>query len=238
MSEADQLIEIERNMTILYRYCLTLTHSPWEAEDIVQEACLRVLPLLKGQRPHANPAALIKRTAKNIWIDQVRRQQLKDRLIQQLAGYEAHTDEHSFEVEHILSALVQRLSPLQLTVFLLRDVFQYKAAEAAARLQMTEGAVKAALHRARKGVAALKQHLDPETGVVPAASQANSEWFQAFISAFQCSDPEALIYLALVQDNLIEPLQAVGQLNGFAQSPIYTAPNTSAFTSPNAMYAA
>ncbi|UVI32311.1 RNA polymerase sigma factor [Paenibacillus spongiae] len=234
MSKSDQLVEIEQNMTVLYRYCLTLTHSAWEAEDIVQEACLRALPLLKGKHPHANPAALLKRTAKNIWIDQVRRQQLGDRLMQQLAGREAYVDEHSFEVEHILSALVHRLSPLQLTVFLLRDVFQYKAAEAAARLQMTEGAVKAALHRARKSIASLRQHLDPEAGTAPAGC-VDSEWFQAYLSAFQCSDPEALIYLALVQDRLIEPVQAVGQLTGAVQS---AKSSTSAFTSPIAMYAA
>src|SRR5947208_11172473 len=59
----------------LYRYCRYLTRSPWDAEDLAQDALARAfvtLARMNGQEPE-NPRAWLFRIASNLWIDQVRR---------------------------------------------------------------------------------------------------------------------------------------------------------------------
>src|SRR5262245_16745705 len=59
--------------TDLYRYCRHLTRSPWDAEDLVQDALARAFVTL-GQMGTAppNPRAWLFRVASNLWIDRVR----------------------------------------------------------------------------------------------------------------------------------------------------------------------
>ena len=59
----------------LYRYCRYLTRSPWDAEDLAQDALARAfvtLARMNGQEP-ANPRAWLFRIASNLWIDATRR---------------------------------------------------------------------------------------------------------------------------------------------------------------------
>lgn len=58
----------------LYRYCRHLTRSPWEAEDLAQDALARAFVTM-GQMGEAppNPRAWLFRVASNLWIDQMRR---------------------------------------------------------------------------------------------------------------------------------------------------------------------
>ncbi|MBC7976263.1 MAG: RNA polymerase sigma factor, partial [Myxococcales bacterium] len=60
----------------LYRYCRYLTRSPWDAEDLVQDAMARGFVTL-GTLFHelASPRAWMFRVATNLWIDRTRRQQ-------------------------------------------------------------------------------------------------------------------------------------------------------------------
>src|SRR5262249_26354787 len=60
--------------TELYRYCRYLTRSPWDAEDLAQDALARAFVTLgtMGEAP-PNPRAWLFRVASNLWIDQARR---------------------------------------------------------------------------------------------------------------------------------------------------------------------
>lgn len=60
--------------------------------------------------------------------------------------------------------MIKHLSPLQRTAFVLRDVLGYSAAEAAEYLGTSEGAVKAALHRARLALARVREELAEDEG--------------------------------------------------------------------------
>jgi RNA polymerase sigma-70 factor (ECF subfamily) len=54
----------------LYRYCRSLTRSPWDADDLVQDAMARAfvtLGCLDKEPP--NPRAWLFRVASNLWID-------------------------------------------------------------------------------------------------------------------------------------------------------------------------
>ncbi|MCR8842373.1 RNA polymerase sigma factor [Paenibacillus sp. SC116] len=145
---------LEQLNELLNRYCLSLTHSVWDSEDLVQDTWVKYLDR-KQEHVHANPEALLLRTAKNSWIDQHRRKKVFERILnenrEQLDNGEKFAqDSSSFDLETAFQQLMKHLSPLQRTVLLLRSVFGYSVADTAKKLQTTEGAVKAAYHRARK----------------------------------------------------------------------------------------
>ena len=59
----------------LYRYCRHLTRSPWDADDLVQDALFRAFAKLGCMNePPVNPRAWLFRIASNLWIDRVRAQ--------------------------------------------------------------------------------------------------------------------------------------------------------------------
>src|SRR5688572_32678009 len=57
----------------LYRYCRHLTLSPWDAEELAQDAMARAFVTL-GQmgEPPPNPRAWLFRVASNLWLDRLR----------------------------------------------------------------------------------------------------------------------------------------------------------------------
>ena len=65
----------------LYRYCRHLTRSPWDAEDLAQDALARAFVTL-GQMGEAppNPRAWLFRVASNLWLDQLRRRRREEPL--------------------------------------------------------------------------------------------------------------------------------------------------------------
>lgn len=102
---------------------------------------------------HPNPEALLFRIARNTWIDIMRRKATLSRVLElDQSPTEASAEYGSFEIEAAFQALQGHLSPLQQAVFLLRDVLGHSAMEAADILDTTEGAIKAALHRARQAL--------------------------------------------------------------------------------------
>ncbi|WP_052098338.1 RNA polymerase sigma factor [Paenibacillus stellifer] len=109
--------EVLKLHSALQRYCLSLTRSPWEADDLVQDAWLKALaPIRAG---HANPEALLLRTARNAWLDRMRRQAVLLRklpLLAQQQDMEAQQDAPSdagLMEEAAFRTLARELSPLQ-----------------------------------------------------------------------------------------------------------------------------
>lgn len=207
----------------LYRYCLRLTASEWEAEDLVQETSLRTLEYLSGEREHPNLQALLLRTAKNIWIDQCRRQvKLKAIRNEQLqhVGVEASDEAPllGMETERLLGALNRSLSPLQMTIFVLRDVFQYTTGEAAGMLHMSEGAVKAVLFRARRSLLRLRGQLIAEEGISERQSEKERQFVRAYTEAFQQANAGALVALALTQIQPAEQTTVAVGIPGIAMA--------------------
>lgn len=208
-------IDLEQLQTVVNRYCLSLTGSIWEAEDLAQDTWLKALAPLRAIG-HSNPEAFLLRIAKNTWIDQVRRQQLLNRTRQlETAGMIVPAEHHSFfEMETAFQVLIEHLSPTQRTVFLLRDVFGYSTSEAANMLETTGGAIKAALHRARQSLHSVRDDLmggnihGPETEDLKA-------FLRVIVAAYQAGDITALVQLA--QQDVIEPVVAIGIVqNGMA----------------------
>ncbi|SFS82886.1 RNA polymerase sigma factor [Paenibacillus sp. BC26] len=197
----------------LYRYCLSLTRSTWDAEDLVQETCLRALPVMNGALVHPNPTAYLLRIAKNISVDQARRMKRARRVLEQQEAVLDRLFGESHELEYALRLLIYHLSPLQRTVFLLKEVFGYKGHDVAAKLTMSEGAVKAALHRARAAIAKLKQQSDLAQISKLAERKVKDSQLYAYVHAVRAGDAQALVVLANVEEQLMDPVQAIGQLH-------------------------
>lgn len=206
---------LEQLYALLGRYCLSLTQSIWDGDDLVQDTWVKTLEKI-NEGKHSNPEALILRTAKNTWIDQVRRRKLFERIMDQEQEQVRITqecgDRISLDVEMAFYFLLTNLSPLQRTVLLLRSVLGYSVAETAIKLQTTEGAVKAAYHRARKELQHNKQELDE------IENEPQSEEMKARLRALSTAYMEGEVdeVLRLVQDEQ-EMVSAVGAYSTHTQ---------------------
>lgn len=205
--------DFEQSRQVLYRYCMKLTESTWEADDLVQESCAKALAYLRDGRTHANLSALLMRTARNLWVDQKRRERTMKLIMNEQQLYElASSNEQSAisDAERWIHHLVTVLSPLQLTVFMMRDIFQYKAQETAHLLLMSESAVKAALFRARRNIERERGSWKDD-----ALDKPMDEWTHelalAYSQAFERSDVTAMIQLAMTYSQAASGIRAVGQ---------------------------
>ncbi|NOU95834.1 sigma-70 family RNA polymerase sigma factor [Paenibacillus sp. LMG 31456] len=186
---------LEQLQALVNRYCLSLTGSNWDAEDLAQDTWLKAIESLKSSG-HTNPEAFLLRIAKNTWIDQTRRNNVLDRILKKDQPKATMPDNGPFEIEMAFQSLMKHLSPLQRTVFLLRDLFGFSIGETAILLNTTEGAVKAALHRARHALEAVK--IDLEQGALPLPEEEDlRDFLRAIATAYQMGDVATLMELSL-----------------------------------------
>jgi RNA polymerase sigma-70 factor (ECF subfamily) len=170
----------------LYRYCRYLTRSPWDAEDLVQDALARAfvtLAQMGGQEPE-NARAWLFRIASNLWIDQTRRRRE--------VPFEAAVSSHPAEPRaprEAAGTLLVTLAPQERAAIVLKDVFDFSLDEIAASLGTTVGAVKAALHRGRGKLA---EEPAPEVATAPVPGA-----LDAFCAAFNAGDLDRLTALLL-----------------------------------------
>ncbi len=170
----------------LYRYCRHLTRSPWDAEDLAQDAMARAFVTL-GQmgEPPPNPRAWLFRVASNLWLAGLRRRRREEAL-----------DEHeepsmtgdARATREAAGTLLGRLSPQERAAVVLKDVFDFSLEEIAEALSTTTGAVKAALHRGRGKLVELPA--EPSRAPRPAV-------LDAFCAAFNAGDIDRLTGLLL-----------------------------------------
>jgi RNA polymerase sigma-70 factor (ECF subfamily) len=189
---------------VLLRYCQKLTGSRWDAEDLVQDTFLKALPHLA--HPHENPNALLFRIAKNAWIDKCRKRKRANECIladEKPGAADALTTVDAGDSTMILDAMSRllQLSPLQGSVLLLREVFEFSILEVANMIGTTEGAVKSLLHRARRRLHALEEAEE---------LQAHNAILDAYLEAFRNADAEGLV--ALAKNNVIHPVHALNTL--------------------------
>jgi RNA polymerase sigma-70 factor, ECF subfamily len=87
---------------------------------------------------------------------------------------------------------LQRLSPLQRTALVLRDVLGFSASESASILETTEASVKGALQRARAALA--ERPIDPSRAPLPDSPQ-ERELVGRFAEAFERGNTAAVVAL-------------------------------------------
>ena len=142
----------------LFGYALVLSHNHAEAEDLVQETCLRALRAIDGLREQSNVKGWLFTILRNIWLNQVRR----TRSVQIVLGADtndvsdpadAAQDPHAayasgVEQERVRAA-IQQLPLAFREVVLLREYEELSYQEIAALLDCPPGTVMSRLARAR-----------------------------------------------------------------------------------------
>ncbi len=142
----------------LRRFARSLTRSVPEADDLVQEACLRAISRSDQWDPTQPLDRWVFRITRNLWISEIRKRGV--RLGQgHVPAEEAHelvtpeTGEHNVAASQLqaqIASLPEELSSVLLAV----SVEGYSYAEAAELLDVPIGTVMSRVHRARKALAA------------------------------------------------------------------------------------
>lgn len=154
--------EMKRDLIVLLprlrRFARSLTRSVTEADDLVQDACLRALSRAEQWDPTQPLDRWMFRITRNLWISEIRKRQV--RMGQgQVPAEEAHelvtseTGEAAVatsDLQSKIASLPEELSAVLLSV----SVEGYSYAEAAELFDIPVGTVMSRVHRARKALAA------------------------------------------------------------------------------------
>ena len=126
----------------LKRYALLLTGNDAAAEDLLQDALLRVFARHGQQRPE-NIEPYLRTVMLHRHLDLARRRQRWSRLLPRLADpARESTHENAVLERHAALAALASLSPRQRACVVLRYYEDLSLAQIAHRLAITEGAVK------------------------------------------------------------------------------------------------
>ena len=136
----------------LYRFALSLTRIPSEAEEIVQETFLRALQQANKLPANANLDAWLFRVAKNVHISRLRknRPNVGSEILESVsAGVDIEEQlQQQDEAQHILAALHKLEEPYK-EVFPLRALGDVPYKQIALLFGKTESWARVTYHRAR-----------------------------------------------------------------------------------------
>jgi RNA polymerase sigma-70 factor (ECF subfamily) len=146
---------VERTHRQVYTLAYRLVGDRYEAEDVAQEAYLRVHRSLRGFRGDARFETWLHRIVANVAMTNLRKRgrfgepvEEPDRVVRIPAGSSPDDVLEQDEVRRALAAL----PPGQRAVVVLKDIYGFSAREVAEQMGTSEGAVKVRLHRARRNL--------------------------------------------------------------------------------------
>jgi RNA polymerase sigma-70 factor (TIGR02957 family) len=160
VTDRERLLAELRPVAFAIAYRMLGTVS--EAEDVVQEALLRVHQTLDADEEIASPRAFIATVTTRLSINELRSARarreryvgdwLPEPIVTDYRGDPAEHAETSESVSLAMLVLLERLSPEQRAVLLLHDVFDYGYPEIAAIVGKREDNVRQLATRARRHV--------------------------------------------------------------------------------------
>ncbi|MGI4871149.1 MAG: sigma factor [Janthinobacterium lividum] len=171
----------------LFAFAYRLTGRTADSEDVVQEVLANWFAREPAQV--ADPLKYLARAVRNRCLTLLQhrppsaRPTLPEPLIQPAPAVEAHID-----VSYGLLVLLARLSPLERSVFLLKESFGFDYAELADTLAVQPAYCRQLYHRAQQHLRARRQRFAP-------SGQQQRQLFQAFCEAIETGDLQALIQL-------------------------------------------
>ena len=153
----EELVELTGRQ--VYTLAYRLVGDRHEAEDVAQEAYLRVYRSLRSFRGDARFETWLHRIVANTALNHMRSKSrfgdLTDEPDRILRIAESERDAVALEdvpERDELAGALSRLPHAQRVAVVLKDVYGFTAAEIAERLGTTEGAVKLRLHRGRRNL--------------------------------------------------------------------------------------
>src|ERR1700704_2553541 len=160
MTDGERLLEELRPVAFAIAY--RMLGSVSEAEDVTQEALLRVHQALDGGEQIASPRAFVATVTTRLAINELRSARARrERYVGEWLPEPIITDGQDDPARHAETAdslsvamlvLLESLSPEQRAVLLLHDVFDYRYSEIAAIVGKSEPAVRQLATRARRHV--------------------------------------------------------------------------------------
>jgi RNA polymerase sigma-70 factor, ECF subfamily len=144
----------------LYGYAMVLTRNASEAEDLVQETCLRAIPKLKSLRVDSNLKSWLFTILRNIWLNKLRQERAapkfaeidEDDSIAELVVEPSKSplDTYVSKMEQArVREAIQRLPAGSREIILLREYEDLSYQEIATILDCPAGTVMSRLARAR-----------------------------------------------------------------------------------------
>ncbi len=160
MTDRDQLLDELR--PVAFQIAYRMLGSVSEAEDVVQEALLRVHQTLQAGERIASPRAFVATVTTRLAINELRSARARrERYVGEWLPEPIITDSTEGPAQHAEMAdslslamlvLLESLSPEQRAVLLLHDVFDYRYPEIATIVDKSEDNVRQLATRARKHV--------------------------------------------------------------------------------------
>jgi len=159
----------------VYRLAVSIVQNEDDAEDVVQEVFIRFFEYLDRFEGRSKIGTWLYRVAYNASIDRVRKQRVLPVVDEDISEMplpkqiHAWSDSHRMTMDQIdlvgqLEAAIRTLPESLRMVFLLRDVEELSTQDTAAVLNITPGAVKVRLHRARLQLREILTGTFAETG--------------------------------------------------------------------------
>ncbi|MBI3394854.1 MAG: RNA polymerase sigma factor SigJ [Spirochaetia bacterium] len=189
MTHASVYMEYRR---LLFQVAYRMTGSAADAEDLLQEGFLKFqgVTLAAVQNMRAFLVTLITRLCIDFQKSayERRRSYIGPWLPEPVTG---SPEDDFVRMESLSTAfllVLERLSPVERAVFLLRDVFDFDYSEIARILEKSEDNTRQISSRARRNVAADKSRFE-------AAPELKERLFQSFLSAVQKGDVQSLSQL-------------------------------------------
>jgi RNA polymerase sigma-70 factor, ECF subfamily len=181
---------------LLFSIAYRMVSSVSEAEDIVQEAFLRIHRAEADGTKVDSPKAYLSAVVTRLSIDHLksartRREQyvgewLPEPLLSDVAPDAAAQAETADSLSMAFLVLLESLTPVERAVFLLREVFDYGYAEIAKIVRRSEDNCRQLFVRARR-------HIDEGRPRFEASREQRDELARRFLAAAQLGDTQALI---------------------------------------------
>jgi RNA polymerase sigma-70 factor (ECF subfamily) len=196
MAEPNRLEEFLGHRSLLISIAYRMLGSWADAEDILQEAFIRWQQTseIQIESPKAFLVTIVSRLCINhLQSARVKREEyFGEWLPEPLLTAPAHDPSEILQIDESLSmaflVLLERLTPVQRAIFLLREVFDYEYSEIAAIVGKSESNCRQILRRAQKHVAENRPRFEP-------SRRLREQLLQQFIQASSRGDMEGLLAL-------------------------------------------
>ncbi len=150
----------------LYGYAMVLSRDRTEAEDLVQETCVRAVQAIESLRPDSNVKGWLFTILRNIWLNQLRQRRAAPKTVEldvdeSTAEFAVETSKDPYalyvskvEREQVREA-IQQLSEEFREIIVLREYGELSYQEIASVLGCPAGTVMSRLGRARSKLRSL-----------------------------------------------------------------------------------
>lgn len=197
-----RLATFDQYRSLLFSIAYRMLGSVADAEDMLQETYIRWQQT--GDEEIRSPRAFLVTIVSRLCINQLQSARVqREEYVGQWLPEPIVTDPGSdplgmIKVNESLSmaflVLLERLTPIERAVFLLREVFEYEYAEVAGVLGQSEVNCRQILRRARQHVSAMRPRF-------AASARKQNDLLQRFLAAIGTGDMDGL--LALLSDDVV-----------------------------------